>query len=210
MSQPNRPRKKPFPKTKSKALWFVLGLALALIILGATGCRDVTPTQGGSPNPGPPSVAVSVTPSSITVAAGSSTAFTALFTPGLPEGGSVTWSVSPANGGTITSSGDYTASATAGNYTVVATWTPSNPAAGRTTSGSATVEVLPVPQPGAELNPDAILASGATQASRTIQNVAIAGQAVPFVRSMDAEGDVQMSSGFPIPVGCKGSDGACP
>jgi len=191
-------------------LFFVLGVPLALIALGATGCRDIGLTESGSPNPQPPSSRISVSPSSITVAAGSTTTFTALFTPGLPEGGSLTWSVNPANGGTITSSGDYTASTTAGNYTIVATWTPSNPAAGATISASATVEVLPVPQPEAELNTDVMLASGANQASGTIQNAAIAGQVVPFVMSRDAEGDVQVSSGFPIPVVCKGSEDTCP
>ena len=122
----------------------------------------------------------------------------------------MTWSVNPADGGTITSSGDYTASTRAGSYTIVATWTPANSAAGTTTSGSAAVEVLPVPQPEAELNTDVILASGAAQGSGTIQNAAVVGQVVPFVMSTDPEGDVQVSSGFPIPVVCKGSDATCP
>jgi hypothetical protein len=210
MSRPGSPTAESSPKRKSKTLFFVLGVPLALIVLGAAGCRDITLTEGGSPNPEPPSTSVSVTPPSITVAAGSTTTFTALFTPGLPEGSSLIWSVNPANGGTITSSGDYTASTTAGNYTIVATWTPSNSTGGTTISGSATVEVLPVPQPEAELNPDVTMASGANQASGTIQNAAIAGQVVPFMMSRDAEGDVQMSSGFPIPVVCKGCDATGP
>lgn len=207
MSQPGNSTAESSRKRKSKMLSFFLCVALGLIVLGATGCRDIAPTQGG---PQPPSTSVSVTPSSITVAAGSTTTFTALFTPGVPEGGSLTWSVNPASGGTITSSGDYTASTTAGNYTIVATWTPSNSAAGTTISGSATVEVLPVPQPEAELNTGAVLASGANQASGRIQNAAIVGQVFPFVRSTDPEGDVQASSGFTIPVVCKGSDATCP
>ena len=69
-------------------------------------------------------------PPSVTVPAGSSTTFTALFAPTLPQGGSLTWSVSPANGGTITNAGVYLAPATAGNCLVIATWTPSNAAAG--------------------------------------------------------------------------------
>lgn len=210
MSQPGSPKAEPSPKRKSKILSFVLGVSLGLIVLGAVGCRDIAPTKGGSANPQPPSTRVSVTPSSITVAAGSTSTFTASFTPVLPVGGSLTWSVNPANGGTITSSGDYTASTTAGNYTIVATWTPSNSAAGTTISGSATVEVLSVPQPEADLNPDVTLASGATQASGRIHNAAVAGQAFPFVRSTDPGGDVQASSGFTIPVVCTGSDATCP
>ena len=184
-------------------LFFVFGVPLALIVLGVTGCRDIGLTTGGSSHPERPSTSVSVIPSSTTVAAGSTTTFTALFAPGLPEGGSLTWSISPASGGAITSSGDYTASTTAGTYTIVATWTPSRSAAGARISGSATVEVLPVPQPEAELNADVILASGAPQASGTIQNVAIVGQIVPFVISTDPEGDVQVTSGFAIPGMCK-------
>lgn len=210
MSPPGSPTTGSSARPKSKMLFFVVGLPLASIILGATGCRDIAPTEGGSPNPEPPPASVSVTPSPITVAAGSTTVFTALFTPGLPGGGSLTWSVSPANGGTITSSGDYIASTTAGSYAIVATWTPSNPAAGTTISGSASVEVLSLPQPEAELNPDATMAPGANQASGTIRNAVIAGQAVPFVVSRDAEGDVQVSSGFPIPVMCKGCDATGP
>jgi hypothetical protein len=128
----------------------------------------------------------------------------------LPKGGSLTWSVNPANGGTITSAGIYTASGTAGNYTVTATWTPSNPVAGNRISGSATVEVLPVPQLGADLNTDLIQASGAIQVSGRIQNAAILGQHFPSVISTDSNRNVQVRSGFTIPVVCPGSGTSCP
>jgi hypothetical protein len=172
--------------------------ALPLIILGLAGCG------GGFRNPRPPSLNVSVNPSSITVAAGSTTTFTAMFTPGLPEGGSLSWSVDPANGGAITSAGVYAASGTAGNYTVVATWTPSNLVVGTSISGSAMVEVLPMPQLGAELNTDLIQASGAIQGFGTIQNAAIVGQLVPSVISTDPNGNAQTRSGFTIPLVCGG------
>jgi len=183
-----------------------IALALPLIILGLAGCGN---RGSGFPNPKPPSYNVSVHPSSITVAAGSTTTFTALFTPSRPEAGSLTWSVNPANGGTITSAGVYTAPGTAGNYTVVATWTPSNPGAGTRISGSAAVEVLPPPQPGAELNTDLIQASGAIQVSGTIQNAAVVGQLVPSVISTDPNDSVKVRSGFAIPVVCTGSDKSC-
>ena len=120
-----------------------IAIALPLMILGLAGC-GFTSSKGGFPNPGPASISVSVNPSSLIVAAGSTTTFTALYAPSVPAGGSLTWAVNPAKGGTITSSGFFTASGTAGTYTVVATWTPSNPGAGTSISGSATVEVLPL------------------------------------------------------------------
>jgi len=179
------------------------------MILALAGC-GFTSSSGGFPNPGLPSAHVSVNPSSVTVAAGSTTTFTALYAPSVPAGGSLTWAVNPAKGGTITSSGFYTASGTAGSYTVVATWTPSNPGAGTSISGSATVEVLPSPQLGAELTTDFTQGSGAIQASSTIQNGTVVGQLVPSVISTDPSGNVQVPSGFAIPVVCTGSDTSCP
>lgn len=181
-----------------------IDLLLFVVILGLAGCG------GGFPNPGPSSTSVSVNPTSITVAAGSTTAFTALYAPSAPAGGSLTWSVLPATGGTITSAGVYTASGTSGAYNVVATWTPTSPAAGVTISGSATVEVLPVPQLGVQLNPNFIQASGANQASGSIQNGAVAGQLVPSVTVTDSSGNVQTRSGFTVPAPCTGSQINCP
>lgn len=186
-----------------------ISLALPLIILDLAGCG------GGVSNPqasSPPlfEVSISVDPSLTTVAAGSTTVFTAVFTPMRPEAGSLTWSVYPANGGTITEGGEYTASPTAGNYTVVATWTPANRAVGNRISGSAKVEVLPPPQLGAELNTDLTQASGAVQGFGSIQNGAIVGQLVPSVISMDPTDRVQVRSGFPIPVECTGPNKSCP
>jgi len=95
-----------------------------------------------------------VIPSPITVAAGSITAFAAVFEP-VPTGpGSLTWSVTPESGGTVTNGGVYTASGIAGNYAVVATWTPAVPSPGGILSGSAAVEVIPVAQADAALNPN--------------------------------------------------------
>jgi hypothetical protein len=181
-----------------------IAVVLPLIVLGFAGCRQTANSPSGFAS------TVSVNPSSITVAAGSTSRFIAAFIPSLPEGGTVTWSVNPVNGGTITSDGVYTASATAGNYTVVATWTPSTPSAGFTMSSTATVEVLPVPQLGAALNTDLIDASGTIQVSGPIQNTGIGGQLVPSVTSIDPSGNVQTRSGFTIPAVCTGSDTSCP
>ena len=184
-------------------------IALPLMILGLAGC-GFTSSSGGFPNPGATSISLSVNPSSITVAAGATTTFTALYTPSTPAGGSLTWAVNPANGGTITSSGVYTASGTAGNYSVIAIWTPSGAGGGKITSGSAMVEVLPAPQVGAELNPNLMQASGTVQASSGIQNAGVIGQLVPSVTSTDSGNNVQVRSGFAIPVDCTASGSNCP
>jgi hypothetical protein len=182
-----------------------IAFALLVVTLGLTGCRG-----GGFPNPGPVSTSLSVNPSSITVAAGSTTTFTALYTPSAPAGGSLTWSVLPASGGSITSAGVYTASGTGGAYTVVATWTPSSSAAGAAISGSATVQILPAPQLGFQLNPNFIQSSGANQANGVIQNGAVAGQLVPSVTLADPSGNVQTRTGFTVPAPCPGSQTSCP
>jgi hypothetical protein len=68
----------------------------------------------------PPPVAVSVTPSSASIAAGATLTFSATVSNSSNQG--VTWSVPEgASGGNITSAGVYTAPSTAGTYHVVAT-----------------------------------------------------------------------------------------
>jgi uncharacterized protein YjdB len=176
-----------------------IALALPVVVLSIVGCA------GRPPSPKSPTV-VSVNPPSITVAAGSTTTFAAVFTPDSPEGGSLTWSVNPASGGTINDAGVYTASGTAGNYSVVATWTPAS-SSGRKINGSATADVLPAPQLGAALNPDLVQASGASQGNGLIQNGAIAGQSNAFVISADPNGNIQVRSGFVIPVACAANPG---
>jgi hypothetical protein len=172
------------------------GIASALpwIFFGVVGCAGT-----------PPSARLLVKPSPVEVAAGSTTSFTAVFTRGVPDHGSLTWSVVPSNGGTITSGGVYTASGKAGTYTVVATWTLVN-FPPEILHGSATVEVLPAPQVDSALSPNLVQASGAIQLRGTIQNAAIAGQLVPAVISKDPNGDIQVRSGFTPPVACKAKD----
>ena len=118
-------------------------LALWAIALGVAGCGGV---PNSKPSPAPASNKLSVTPASITVAAGSTTTFTAVFTLPAAAAGSLSWSVTPVDAGTITGGGILTASATAGQYIVVATWTPANPSTAAILKGLATVEILAVPQ----------------------------------------------------------------
>ena len=184
-------------------IWFNrIALVLPCAILGLTGCG------GGFLTPGTPIAEVYVNPSSVTVAAGSTTTFTATFLRIPSALGSLTWSVTPAIGGTITSAGAYTASATAGEYAVIATWTPANPLSA-VFRGAATVEVLPVPQSGAELNPDFVQGSGGLQVNGMAQNGVIAGQPTLFVISTDPDGDIQSSSGFTPPVPCTPPSTTC-
>jgi hypothetical protein len=174
-------------------------IALAVLsIFGVAGCAGpVRPIE------------LSVKPSSIDVAAGSTTKFTAMLTAGSSPAGSLTWSVTPAIGGTITNEGVYTASGVAGNYTVVATVTLANTVPVGILSGSAAVEVLPAPQIDAELNPDLVQASGGEQTFGAIQNSVIVGQFFPSVISTDPNGDIQVRSGFTPPLACSNSTTSC-
>jgi hypothetical protein len=175
-----------------------IALAVLWLIFGIAGCA-------GPPQP----IALSVSPASAEVAAGSSTTFTAKLTSGSPLAGNVTWSVAPATGGTISSEGVYTASGAAGSYTIVATLTLVNSAPGGIFSGSAAVEVLPAPQIDAQLNPDLVQASGANQTFGAIQNSVILGQLFPSVISTDPNGDIQVRSGFTPPLACRNSNTVC-
>ena len=198
-----------------------LAFTFLLAAIGSVGCA------GGFPNSNPqlPPTQIAVSPSSTIVAAGSNTSFIAVFTPILPEGGSLTWSVNAATAGTITSAGVYTASETPGTYTIVATWTATNLAAGINLSGSAAVQVLPVPQVDAALNADLAQASGGTRVSgsgsarvsgsggmvvsQTVQDTAIVGQRFPFMTFSDPSGNVQLQPGLTIPVVCGGPRSIC-
>ncbi len=183
-----------------------IALTLWAVALGAVGC-------GGLPNSNTPlapaSTKLSVTPASITVAAGSATMFTAVFTPTTPAAGSLTWSVTPVDAGTITGGGILTASATAGQYIVVATWTPANPSAAAILKGSATVEILAVPQLDSVVSQDSVQASGANQVNGLIQNGVVVNQGIASVLSTDDDNNIQVRSGFPIPLACAGTNTPC-
>lgn len=182
-----------------------IGLCLGLCL---TGCSQGS-ASSGFPGPGPATSAVTVNPPSVTVAEGSTTTFAAAYAPEAPTGGSLTWSVVPVTGGTITNGGVYTASATAGTYGIIATWTPSNGATSAAISGSATVVILPAPQIGAQLDPNFVQASGGFQTAGTIQNGVVIGQLLPSVISSDPSGNIQTRSGFTVPVACLGSTSDC-
>lgn len=170
-------------------------LAVLLFALGLVGCRN---SADGFPTA--LSISISVDPGTATLPEQSSTTFIAVFAPTAPQGGALTWSVTPANGGTVTNAGVYTAPGTAGNYVVTATWTPSSPGVGSPISGSAMVTVAPPAQLVGSLNNDLVQASGGAQGFGGIQNAAVVGQPVPRMGSADIPLNVRVVSGFPIPV----------
>ena len=186
--------------SQDRAARFLICLTLSLIFISLTNCGSGSRSENGFPNPRPLPVTLSVEPSPVTVAAGSTTTFGA--SPSPPQGFSLVWSVTPAAAGTITNSGVFTASGSGGNCNVVASWLPSNPLTGKTTSGSADVTVLQPTPP----SPDMTQASGAIQISGSIENAAIAGERLGSVVSTGSGGNTQSRSGFPVPVPCTGSN----
>lgn len=104
------------------------GVGLALLSLVLVAC-------GGDGNK--KNVSVAVSPAAVTVKVGMTQNFVASVTG--TNNSSVTWSVTEANGGTITGTGVYTAPATPGTYHVTATSVSDN-----SKKASATVTVVPL------------------------------------------------------------------
>jgi len=179
-------------------------LFMAAALQGCGSGATVSP-----PPPPHPVTTLSVNPRSITVDAGSATTFTGVFKPVAPAGGSLTWSITPVNGGTITSEGVLTASATAGNYAVQASWTPATSSKATILKGSATVTVLPVPQIDAVISPYSVQASGTNQTAGAIQNGVVSGQGIPSVLAVDSSGNIAASTAFAFPASCPGSAAIC-
>jgi hypothetical protein len=171
-------------------------MCIIMVLIGCATSANITP---------PPQM--SITPSSTTVAVGATATFTAVFGTTDPSGSSLAWTVVPASGGTITSGGVYTASATPGTYSVVATWTSQSHLS--STTASASVDVIPAPQTASELNFDIVQASGASQASGSTTNGAVIGQLVPWMISADPADNIQVGIGFTPPVPCSSSSSTC-
>lgn len=186
---------------KTKQWMLPTALALTFLIPGITNCGSGSHSENGFSNPTPIPITFAVSPSSITLVAGSTTTFTV--SPSPPQGVSVVWSVNPSTAGTITSSGVFTASA-AGTGTVIATLMPSDSSVG-SLAASAMVTVLPP----VALNPGFTEASGGIQSSDSIQNGVVVGEDFPSVTSTDPTGKEKAISGFPIPVPCPQSNPKC-
>jgi hypothetical protein len=105
------------PRVKRRSPAWAIGSILALLaVFGLAGCGGGSTSAAAAPNPNPPAVAISISPTSASVAAGATKQFSATVTGA--SNTSVTWS---ASGGTITSSGLYTAGNTGGTFNVAAT-----------------------------------------------------------------------------------------
>ena len=157
--------------------------AVLLILAGCGGGSHATGDQVGTTNQ-----VMTVSPANAQVAPGQTIQFTAT----IPWGGTATWAVLPATGGSFSGNGLFTASASQGTYRIVAMWNGDV----RYTA-TATATILPAPPP-AESSVDLVPASGAVQTGATGQsrNTAVVGEAVPATRATDASGTVELRHGF--------------
>ena len=176
-----------------RARAYRLALVLSCVVLALAGCSDAARPV------------VDVNPPWVDVPGGSTTTFTASVRPARLKHGPLLWEVIPANGGTITSKGVYTAPETPGHYNVVAIWTAEYGGIG-TVEGSASVDVLSPPQADAVINPDMVEASSASQSRGAIRNGVVVGQSVPFVISAEPVGNIKVGSGFTPPIPCNDCD----
>lgn len=166
-----------------RSLSLLVPSALLLATLGCGGGSHATGDQAGTVNQ-----VMTVSPAVATVAPGQTLQFTAT----IPWGGTATWSVLPATGGTFMGNGLFTASVTQGQYRIVAMWNSDV----RYTA-SATATILPPPPP-AESTPDLVSASGVQSSGGTvpIRNTAVVGETVPATRATDGSGTLQLRHGF--------------
>lgn len=117
------------PKGRYRSVaWFYqplmfLWLIASLLPLSLTGCLGVTGSAGGSNQSAAPpetvSISIAAPSGGASVYARNTVQFTATVTGSTDT--AVTWSVTESNGGTVSSSGLYTAPAAAGTYHIVAT-----------------------------------------------------------------------------------------
>ncbi len=131
---------------------------------------------------------MTVSPAEATLSVGQSLQFTAV----IPWGGTATWSVVPATGGTFTPGGLFTAASAPGSYRIVAMW---NGDVRYTASAQATV--LPPPPPAVS-RPDVVSANGSQQgsASGAVQNAAVVGEPMVVRTAADASATVQVRHGY--------------
>ena len=146
---------------RSLGLTFVLFALVLAVVVTNTGCAGVTAASKSGVVVGTGAITVVVTPAAVTVQVGGTQQFTATVIG--PTDTDVTWS---ASGGSVSSTGLYTAPGTAGSYTVTATSILDS-----TKSSSATVTVTTTPPPiGISINPTlaSITAGGTQQFTATV------------------------------------------
>ena len=161
----------------------LLSAASLLLLLGCGGADRITGDRAATLNQ-----VLTISPAVATVSVGQSLQFTAV----IPWGGTATWSVVPATGGTFTPSGLFTAATAPGSYRIVAMW---NGDVRYTAMAQATI--LPPPPPAVS-RPDIAAASGSQQGSASggVQNAAVVGEPVVATRSADANATEQVRHGY--------------
>jgi hypothetical protein len=145
----------------------------------------------GQGTPPPASIAVTVNPSAPSTAILGTISFQASVTgTTAAQSTAVTWSVQEAAGGTVTSSGVYTAPAVSGTYHVVAT-----SAADPTKTGTATVTVTPTPVIAVSTSPNPVLVapSGTQTFTATVTGLTV-GQSAAVTWSVQEPGGGTVSS----------------
>ena len=167
---------------KQVPYWLPVGAAL-LLTLACGGGSHATGDQVNTANQ-----VMTVSPAVASVAPGQSLQFTAT----IPWGGTATWAVLPATGGSFSGNGLFTASAVQGQYRIVAMWNNDV----RYTA-SATATILPPPPP-ADSTPEIVSASGAQQsgAGGQSKNSGVVGEAVPAKTATDTSGTLVLRHGF--------------
>jgi hypothetical protein len=167
----------------------LVALSFLILALGLTGCG------GGSsahvqPPPPPPSVSVQVTPKTVTLLRGATQSFVAAVTG--TKNTAVTWSVLESGGGTIDSTGLYTAPPDAeGTYHVVATGNASG------AQGNATV-IVPVPQVKISPGSVTLVPGGAQTFSATV--VGLANMSVSWTVQEAAGGQISGAGFYSAPI----------
>lgn len=110
--------------------------------------------------------------------------------------GGLRWAVVPSTGGTVSSTGLFTASSNQGLVQIVAVWNQDVRYA-----ATAMITILPPPLP-AQSTPALISASGNAQGSLTgtIRNTALAGEGIPATTASDTTQLVTVHHGFSLAV----------
>lgn len=184
----------PHPAADHSLQWsdLVLPSLLFLILIQASlGCTGGGNRSTGD-HAGQPNGKFTITPTVATVITGQTQQFSAAS----PWGSGAKWSVLPANGGSFSANGTFTASSTAGQYQIVAMWNDDV----RYTA-TASVSIVPPPLP-AQMNPNLVQAFGVRQTSTSgaSRNTPVVGEAIPARTAAIPSGTEQVRHGFDPPV----------
>lgn len=172
------------PESPGLRRFLLTGALAALGMVACIGGGDKTSSDRAGQLNGP----FTITPPAAQVLLGQTFHFTA----STPWGGSTTWTVLPATGGTVDATGTFTAAATTGTCQIVAMWN-NDP---RYTAIASVQVLAAIP---AHVNPALVQASGKLQTQGTLRNGTMVGEAVPARKSATPDGVQQVRHGFDPP-----------